>query len=96
MVETFKQFDRSPNENKKFVEMAGGKSGIVIGSAVELLKTDDTGTLTYVGNAVTGTATSAAAWKIKEITNASGDIVWADGDGLYNNVWDNRASLTYT
>jgi hypothetical protein len=54
-------------------------------------------TVTYVGEAEAGTATSAAAWRIKRISTASGtSIQWADGDTLFNNVWDNRAGLTYS
>lgn len=53
----------------------------------------------YRGNALPGTATSTAAWRCEEITIAAdGDvsILFADGDDLYNNVWDNRASLSYS
>jgi len=61
-----------------------------------ILKVDDTGTVTYLGTAKPGTATSAASWRVKKVTNASGDIVWADGDDSYDNVWDDRASLSYS
>lgn len=53
---------------------------------------------TYVGEAATGTALGAASWRIKRLTQ-SGTVLlteWADGDGLFNNVWNNRASLTYS
>lgn len=52
----------------------------------------------YFGWAEPGVATSAASWKIKRIINTSGALstTWADGDDVSNNVWDNRASLTYT
>ena len=55
-------------------------------------------TVTYTGYAAVGTATSAASWKIKKIT-VSGtvtSITYADGDTNYNNIWDNRASLSYS
>jgi len=59
--------------------------------------------LQYHGFAKPGTATSSALWKVAKVTlNASGDItqmIWAGtaaiGYGQYNQVWDNRASLTY-
>ena len=55
-------------------------------------------TVTYVGEAVIGTADGAAAWRIKRITTTGTvlDIKWADGDNLFNNIWDNRASISYS
>lgn len=51
----------------------------------------------YVGQALPGTATSAASWSIKKIDTTSGIVIkWADGDTLYDNIWDNRASLSYS
>lgn len=55
-------------------------------------------TVTYQGWASPGTATSAASWRIRKIT-VSGNItsiLYADGDTLYNNIWDNRAALSYS
>jgi hypothetical protein len=55
-------------------------------------------TLTYVGEAATGTITSDPQWRIKRLTQ-SGTVLlieWADGDGAFNNVWDSRASLSYS
>lgn len=55
------------------------------------------GTVLYIGEASPGTATSAASWRIKRITFTGDDAstVWADGDENFDNIWDNRASLTY-
>lgn len=54
-------------------------------------------TVTYVGQAKPGTATSSALWRIKKIDSTSGTIItFADGDDSFNNVWDNRASLSYS
>lgn len=55
----------------------------------------------YIGEADPGTATSVARWRIKKITYTAGtdsaeSILWANGNMDFNNVWDNRASLTYT
>lgn len=55
--------------------------------------------VTYRGDAVPGTATSASAWRVTRLTMQSdGDteILYADGDDLYNNIWDNRLSLSYS
>lgn len=60
----------------------------------------------YVGQARPRTATSAAAWRIKRIvvtgagTAAAGDtsvsVAWARGDDRFDNIWDNRQSLSYS
>lgn len=53
---------------------------------------------TYMGRADAGTSRSAAIWQIRKyFTNADGDteLAWADGNAEFDNVWANRASLTY-
>lgn len=55
---------------------------------------DDTGTYKYIGSADPGTATSAAKWSVCRVTNATGSIYYANS-GAFNQIWDNRASLTY-
>lgn len=55
-------------------------------------------TVTYIGQAAPGTATSAASWRIQRMS-VSGTVTtfeYADGDLNFNNVWDNRAALTYS
>jgi hypothetical protein len=52
---------------------------------------------TYIGRAAIGSATSSAVWRIKKIV-VSGtvtSILWADGDMNFDNIWDNRTTLTY-
>lgn len=54
--------------------------------------------LTYIGKAVSGSATSAAVWQIQRIS-VSGTVTTtdnADGDRAFDNVWDDRASLAYS
>jgi len=56
-------------------------------------------TITYVGKAQPGTATAAALWKITRLTsNAEGDLTleYANGAAVYNQIWDNRAALSYS
>lgn len=57
----------------------------------------------YIGEALPGTATSTAAWRIQRLIFTSGiggteDIskTWADGNALFDNIWDNRLSLSYS
>lgn len=55
--------------------------------------------VTYRGDATPGTLTSAAAWRIRRMTiQSDGDIevLYADGDDSYDNIWDNRLSLSYS
>lgn len=53
----------------------------------------------YRGKALPGTTTGASAWRCERITIAAdGDvsILFADGNDSYDNIWDNRASLSYS
>lgn len=62
-------------------------------------RVDDTTTadVVYIGNAPIGSASGASVWQIKKLDTSSGVVTtWADGDALFNNVWDNRASLSYS
>jgi len=55
-------------------------------------------TVKYLGTAATGQSESAAAWSIKRLTT-SGTVLlieWADGNPEYDNVWADRASLSYS
>ncbi len=57
-------------------------------------------TVTYIGEASFRSSTSSPVWRIKRITYGSAPasitIEWADGDDEFDNVWDNRASLSYS
>jgi len=53
----------------------------------------------YVGEAEPGSAKSAAAWRIKKITYSGSnptDIQWAEGNGNFNKIWNNRAGYSYS
>ena len=55
--------------------------------------------VTYRGDALPGVVTSAASWRVQRLTTQSdGDIaiVFADGDDNFDNIWDNRLSLSYS
>ena len=68
------------------------------GSANEALVMEDTGAgVLYVGLAPAGASLSDPVWKIKQILTSGLvlRILWADGNGQYDNIWDNRAALTY-
>ncbi len=63
------------------------------------LRLDDTTTtnVTYVGKAAIGSAVASAVWQVQKIDETSGMVItWADGNASFDNVWNNRASLTYS
>jgi len=71
---------------------------ISFGGVQYSLRLETVGDFDYVGEASVGATTSSSVWRIKRVDNTSGDIaiLWADGDETFDNVWDNRASLSYS
>ncbi len=64
-----------------------------------LLKVDvASSTEIYVGEASFTSSTSLPVWRIYkvQIIGPITDILWADGDPEYDNIWDNRTSLSYS
>lgn len=62
-----------------------------------ILKDSSAGT-TYYGYALTlGANQASAVWKIRRevVSGNVTTVTYADGNGNYDNVWNNRASLTY-
>lgn len=53
----------------------------------------------YIGIAAPGTLTSAAFWQIRKLTfdgnNNVTTIQYANGSPLFDQVWDDRTSITY-
>lgn len=65
--------------------------------ANETVRVDDAGTYVYVGYAIVGSTTSSAVWKIKRIkTTNVVEVLYAGGNAFYDNVWDDRSSLSYS
>lgn len=61
-------------------------------------RVDDTTTtnIVYVGYANIGSLDSDPVWKIKKIDTINGaNTTWADGDDAFDNIWDDRTTLTY-
>lgn len=54
----------------------------------------------YIGRAKVGTATSTALWQIRKLAfDGSGNVTsikYANGSPDYNQIWDNRAGLSYS
>lgn len=53
------------------------------------------GTYKYYGFANFGSATSSALWRILRETIADKSLDAADSNDLFDNIWDNYASLIY-
>jgi len=84
--------------NNALYRMQGNQDGsLAVGTTIYDKRLDDTTTLNmiYIGEAVPGTATSAATWRIKRLNIATGLIIEWAANGNLTQVWDNRASLTY-
>jgi hypothetical protein len=86
----------SPDGVNMYTVKVNSDGSYSVSSSDLVVRSDDTGTYTYFGFAAPGTATSASTWKIKRLTNADNTIVYAGGTALFNNVWDNHTSLTYS
>ena len=51
----------------------------------------------YVGEAAPGASAASAVWRVRRLLTVATvlAIQYADGDRQFDNVWDNRAALTY-
>jgi len=69
------------------------------GENISQLAYDSDSQLQFQGFAEPGSATSGNLWQIREFTYSSGNLItilWADGNQLFDNVWDDRAALSYS
>ena len=53
-------------------------------------------TVTYIGKAPMGSATSASVWLIEKVDTTSGTIITWAGTGGFDQEWDERAAATYS
>ena len=53
---------------------------------------------TFLGYAASGSLTSGAVWAVKKIveTGSNYSITWADGNKNFDNVWNDRLTLSYS
>lgn len=54
-------------------------------------------TVTYIGQAAVGSSEGSAVWQILKMTESGSvtSITYADSNANFDNVWTNRASLSY-
>jgi hypothetical protein len=59
---------------------------------------DTAGTYIYIGEALPGTDTTEAKWRIKRIQEVGDDynILWANGTAEFDKIWNNRAAFSYS
>lgn len=86
---------------KKFVvkDLLEFIQGIQTGIEVQYNKLIDVeNQYTYIGEAVPGTSTSSALWRIKRVEEIGPDIniLWSSGSSDFNKIWDDRLSYSYS
>ena len=72
---------------------------VTANSPTEAVIIDDvtTANTVYICKAPIGTLTNTASWQIAKLDTSSGLIkTWADGNSLFDNIADNRDSLSYS
>lgn len=62
-----------------------------------LLVDEASDTVTYLGYAAPGALVTEARWRIIRILLSGNvrEVRWADGDDKFDNIWSDRAGLTY-
>lgn len=71
----------------------------IFGAQKRSVRLDEDGVLTYVGDADPGASEAGAVWRIQRLDSTVADdltILWADGNSQFDNIWDNRAGLSYS
>ena len=96
--------DRLEDENNKFSKlgdttMINVNSNLSINMVEERVENNSNGIVIYQGWAVIGSAESEAVWLISKL-NYDGFYftgrVWADGEGTYDKVWNDRDTYDYS
>lgn len=80
-------------------QLQGNIGEVALTTRTDTIDPNATPEVTYRGDALPGTLTSAALWRVQRLTfQADGDveILYADGDDAFDNIWDNRLSLSYS
>ena len=71
----------------------------VVDNYTIFLDYDGDGNLIYAGKAKLGSTASEAVWQIIQLSYSSGNLSskkWANGDLLFDKVWNNRVSESYS
>jgi hypothetical protein len=80
---------------QNFYSSGGGSSEMPVNYIIEIDTVSPD--LTYVGEAAIGSDKSQAVWRIQRITKSGSnvEVLFADENDFFDNIWDDRLSLTY-
>lgn len=72
-------------------------TAVTVTSIPTTLRLEKYGDYTYIGTAAVGSLESASVWKIMRLGTVDSVLekLYADGDELFDNVWDDRYTLAY-
>lgn len=79
--------------------MAGDEEFVNDEDLISLFEYDGSNNPVYIGFAEPGSATSDPAWLIRKLTWSGSNVTaiqYANGSTVFNSIWDNRASLSYS
>lgn len=72
---------------------------ITVDKYIQRISYTASGMTEYVGLALPGSGSDEAKWQIKKLTYSGTAVVsslFAGGNTNFTNIWDNRASLSYS
>lgn len=73
---------------------------ISIDGSLKAFDYDVDGNLVYLGKAIPGSSQGEPVWQISkfiyDVDNNLISILWANGNTLFENIWNNRVSYTYS
>lgn len=86
------------NSIKATLESIDGKTPSSTTALLTKIDNTTTANVIYIGKAAPGSTGSQNVWQIKKLDTSTLalDKTWADGNANYDNVWNNRASLSYS
>ena len=87
-----------PRVNSSGELLTSGGGGGTAAAALATIVDEASASVTYLGKADPGTGAASALWQIQRITTSGTvtTIEFADGNSDFDNVWNNRASLSYS
>jgi len=91
-------WNRLQDEYDKFNTIGGVTATNITEPALAQIVDDySTADTIYVCEAKVGSLSSSPVWRIKKIVSTQGAVTtWADGNADFDNIADNRTSLTYS
>lgn len=87
-----------PRVNSAGELLTSGGGGASAVPALATIVDEVSASITYLGKADPGTGAASALWQIQRITTSgtTTTVEFADGNSDFDNVWNNRASLSYS